>query len=388
MKLTLLLGALIALPALGVDFFVPSMPVLAAALDIAAAAAQLTVTAYFIGISGGLLLWGPLSDRFGRKPVLLTGLAAMLVSSLAATLMESAAALAVARLAQGLSMASGAVISRSVVRDLYQQHEQAAGMLSRMMIVFSIVPICAPVAGALLSQSLGWQAVFASLAVIAAILAVVVAFGLAETAPAERRSAHPFAIARTFVEILREPRFIAPFLLVLCCHVGILAWVSNSAMTLIRGMAVSPAAYGLMFAFVATGQILGAATGTRLILRLGTPGVVRLGAGLLLAAGGSAAAFAWAGAAHWAAVVAPFALFLFGSALLIPTATAAALTPFPSAAGTASSLMGAIGFSAGALVSTLLGAAFDGSARPMATTAAAAGVLAFLVHRILLHGKA
>ena len=387
MKLTVLLGALIALPALGTDFFVPALPALAESYAVDAGAAQLTITTYFGGIAAGQLLWGPLSDRYGRKPVLLAGLATMLASSVAALAAESIVTLSAARAAQGLGMSAGAVMGRSVVRDLYA-HDQAARMLSAMMVVFSVVPITAPLLGALLAGALGWQAIFAGMAAIAAALLAWVAFGLAESAPEERRSAHPAAIARTFAHVLREPRFLAPFLLVLCCHVGILAWVSNSALTLIRGMDVSPAAYGLMFAFVATGQILGAAVGTRLIIRLGTPGVVRLGARLLLAAGGSAAVFAWAGAAHWAVVVAPFALFLFGSALLIPTATAAALTPFPSAAGSASSLMGAIGFSAGALVSTLLGAVFDGSARPMATTAAAAGICAFLVHRILVHGKA
>ena len=387
MKLTVLLGALIALPALGTDFFVPALPALAESYSVDAGAAQLTITTYFGGIAAGQLLWGPLSDRYGRKPVLLAGLATMLASSVAALAAESIVTLSAARAAQGLGMSAGAVMGRSVVRDLYA-HDQAARMLSAMMVVFSVVPITAPLAGALLAGALGWQAIFAGMAAIAAALLAWVAFGLAESAPEERRSAHPAAIARTFAHVLREPRFLAPFLLVLCCHVGILAWVSNSALTLIRGMDVSPAAYGLMFAFVATGQILGAAVGTRLIIRLGTPGVVRLGAGLLLAAGGSAAVFAWAGVAHWAVVVAPFALFLFGSALLIPTATAAALTPFPSAAGSASSLMGAIGFSAGALVSTLLGAIFDGSARPMATTAAAAGVCAFLFQKFYFNGKA
>jgi len=387
MRLTVLLGALIALPALGTDFFVPSLPALAASLSIDAAAAQLTVTTYFAGLAAGQLLWGPLSDRYGRKPVLFAGLAIMLGSSLAALLAESVASLSAARLAQGLGMSSGAVIGRSVVRDLYA-HEQAARMLAAMMIVFSIVPITAPLAGALLTASAGWRSIFGAMAAIAAVLLACVAFGLAETAPAARRSAHPVAIARTFAHILGEPRFVAPFLLVLCCHVGILAWVSNSALTLIRGMGVSPPAYGLMFAFVATGQIVGAAAGTRLLLRLGAARMMRLGAMLLLAAGGSAAALAWAGVSHWSAVVPPFALFLFGSALLIPTATAAALTPFPAAAGSASSLMGAIGFAAGALVSTALGAVFDGSARPMASVAALAGLAAMVFEKRLMRGKA
>jgi DHA1 family bicyclomycin/chloramphenicol resistance-like MFS transporter len=387
MKLTVLLGALIALPALGTDFFVPALPALAESFSVDAGAAQLAITTYFAGIAAGQLVWGPLSDRYGRKPVLLVGLATMLASSLAALVAESLAVLSVARLAQGLGMSSGAVMGRSVVRDLYA-HEQAARMLAAMMIVFSVVPITAPLAGALLTSAAGWRAIFAGMAVIAALLLAWVVFGLAETAPRERRSAHPLAIARTFVHILADRRFVAPFLLVLCCHIGILAWVANSALTLIRGMDVSPPAYGLMFAFVATGQIVGAAAGNRLLRKYGTAGVMRLGAVLLLVAGGTAAALAWAGVAHWWAVVPPFALLLFASALLIPTATAAALTPFPAAAGSASSLMGAIGFAAGALVSTLLGAVFDGTARPMATAAALAGIGAFGFHRLFFHGKA
>lgn len=387
MKLTVLLGMLIALPALGTDLFVPALPGLAASLGAQPAAAQLTLTTYFIGLAAGQLLWGPLSDRYGRKPVLLAGLAAMLAASLAAVLMESVASLSAARLCQGLGMSSGAVIGRSVVRDRYAQ-EQAARMLAAMMIVFSIVPITAPLAGALLAASAGWRSIFGAMALVAAALIVFVVAGLAESAPALRRSAHPAAIARTFVQILREPRFVAPFLLVLCAHVGILAWVSNSAFTLIRGMGVSAAAYGFMFAVVATGQIAGAAASTRLVLRLGSARLMTLGAQLMLAAGGAAALFAWAGLAHWTAVVAPFVLFLFASALLIPSATAAALTPFPGAAGTASSLIGALGFTAGALVSTALGAAFDGTARPMASAAAVAGLAAFLFQKHLRHAKA
>ena len=387
MKLTLLLGALIALPALGTDFFVPALPALAESFSVDAGSAQLAITTYFAGIAAGQLLWGPLSDRYGRKPVLMVGLATMLGASLAALFAESLGALSMARLAQGLGMSSGAVMGRSVVRDLYA-HEEAARMLAAMMIVFSIVPVTAPLAGALLTSYAGWPSILGGMALIAAVLLAWVAFGLAETAPAERRSAHPAAIARTFVHILAEPRFVAPFLLVLCCHVGILAWVSNSALTLIRGMEVSPPAYGLMFAIVASGQIVGAAIGTRLLRRMGSRRLMRAGAVLLLVAGGSAAALAWAGVAHWAVVVPPFALFLLGSALLIPTATAAALTPFPAAAGSASSLMGAIGFACGALVSTALGAAFDGSARPMATVAALAGLAAVVLQKKQLNGKA
>ena len=382
----MLLGVLMALPALGTDLFLPALPVLAQALDADVAAAQLTLTTYFLGLAIGQLLWGPLSDRFGRKPVLLAGLGLLLASSLAAASMDSVGAVTAARLVQGLATSSGAVIVRSIVRDLYA-HEQAARLLASITIVFSIVPIAAPLGGALLVGSGGWQAVFWCLALAAALLIAATGAGLRETAPRERRSAHPADIARTFRTVLGERRFVAPFLLILCAQIGILAWVSNSAFTLVSGLGVSVGAYSVMFAAVMLGQISGAWCSSRLVLRLGIVTLLRSGAALMLAGGLAAAALAWGGVAHWAAVVAPFFAFLLGSALTVPNATASALSPFPKAAGSASSLIGAIAFTAGALISAGLGAAFDGSARPMATVAALAGVAAFLFERFLVRGK-
>jgi DHA1 family bicyclomycin/chloramphenicol resistance-like MFS transporter len=387
LRLTVLLGVLIALPALGTDLFVPALPVLAYALAVEASAAQYTITTYFVGLGAGQLLWGPLSDHLGRKPVLLAALLLMLASSVAAALTPSLSAVAAARLVQGLAMSSGAVIVRSVVRDLYA-HEQAARLLASVTIVFSIVPIAAPITGALLANSGGWQAVLWCMATIAAVLLVATGLGLGETAPAERRSAHPFAIARTFATVLGERRFVGPFLLILCSQLGIFAWVSNSAFTLVSGLGVSVGAYSLMFAAVMLGQISGAWASRRLVLRMGITKLLRSGAVLMLCAGVVAAGLAWVGIAHWLAVVLPYCAFLFGTALIVPNATAAALSPFPGVAGSASSLIGAIGFTAGAVVSAGLGAAFDGTARPMTTIAAAAGVAAFLFERFLLRGKA
>ena len=367
-RLTVLLGVLIALPELGTDLFVPSLPMLARGLQVEVAAAQLTLTAYFFGLAAGQLLWGPLSDRFGRKPVLLSALLLMLASTLAAAFMTSVAAVGSARLIQGLAMSSGAVIVRSIVRDLYA-HEQAARLLATVTIVFSIVPIAAPLTGALLVGGGSWQAVFWFLAAAAALLLTWTGFGLAETAPAERR-------------------FVAPFVLILCSHIGILSWVSNSSFTLVSGLGVTVGAYSLMFAAVMCGQISGAWSSRRLVPSLGIPRLLRCGVATMLAGGAIAALLAWSGVAHWGAVVAPFFVFLFGTALVVPNATALALSPFPATAGSASSLIGAIGFTAGAVVSSLLGAAFDGSARPMATVAAFAGTAAFTLEWLLLRGKA
>jgi DHA1 family bicyclomycin/chloramphenicol resistance-like MFS transporter len=383
---TVLLGVLIALPALGTDLYVPALPVLAQALGADADAGQLTLTTYFVGLAAGQLLWGPLSDRFGRKPVLLTGLLIMLASSVIGYFLTSIAAVAAVRLAQGLGMSSGALIGRTIVRDLHS-HEQAARMLASMTIVFSVVPMAAPVAGALLAGSAGWPWVFAAMAGVAVLLLISLRT-LEETAPAARRSVRPGALARTFAAILADRRFLAPFALVFCAHMGILAWVSNSAFTLVRGLGVSTFAYGLMFALVMLGQITGAWASSRLVVRLGIARLLRFGALLMLVSGAAAAALAWSGAGHWLAVTLPFMVLLFGTALIVPNATAAALTPFPASAGAASSIIGALGFTVGAIISTVLGAAFDGTAQPMATVAAAAGIGAFLAERFLLRGKA
>lgn len=382
----MLLGVLVALPAMGTDLFVPALPLIAQALAVEAGAAQFTLTTFFIGLAAGMLLWGPLSDRYGRKPVLCAGLAAMLAASLAAAHVDSVGAIAAARLVQGLAMSSGAVIARTVVRDLHA-HEQAARLLASMTIVFSVVPIAAPLIGAAIAGQAGWRAIFWCFAAIAAALGVAVLAGLRETAPRERSSAHPADIARTFRAILGERRFVAPFLLIICAHVGILAWVSSSAFVLVRGFGVSTAGFGLAFAAVMLGQITGAWASSRLVLRVGIPRLLRLGAALMLAAGIAAAALAWAGAAYWPAVVLPFLVFLFGTALIVPNATAAALSPFPGSAGAAASIIGAIGFTIGAFVSAGLGLAFDGTARPMAALAACAGVGAFLLERKLFRGK-
>ena len=382
----MLLGVLIALPALGTDMYVPAMPALAAAVGADVSAVQFTLTTYFVGLAAGQLAWGPLSDRYGRKPVLLAGLATTLAASIAGSLVDSVAAVAMVRLAQGLGMSSGALIGRTIVRDLYEK-EHAAKMLASMTIIFSVVPIAAPVAGGVLAGAAGWNSVFVVMAGVIALLAVLVT-RIAETAPAARRSVHPGEIARTFFTILTDRRFFSPFLVVFCAHMAVLAWIANSSFTLVSGFGVSPLFFGFLFAFVMVGQIVGAWASSRLVLRLGIPEMLRLGALVMLLAGLAGAALAYGGVMHWAAVTVPFMAVLFGTALIVPNATAAALTPFPQYAGAASSVIGVIGFTVAAVISTVLGAVFDGTARPMTTVAALAGIGAFAFERLLIRGKA
>jgi DHA1 family bicyclomycin/chloramphenicol resistance-like MFS transporter len=381
--LTVLLGLLVALTPLGTDSYLPTLPAIAQAFDAPVSAVQFTITTFFLGIAAGQLAWGPLSDRFGRKPVLLCGLILFFASALACLGADSVASLALWRFVQGLGMSSGPVIARTIVRDLHS-HEQAARMLARMMVVFGVVPIAAPLVGAQLLAWWGWKSTFGLLACVALALIVSVSGALKETVPAARSTLSPGRIARLFATILAERRFVSPFCVLLGAQIGIFAFVTNSAFVLVKVFGLSAREYSVLFAVVMIGQIAGAWFTSRMVVRLGIAGMLRFGTTLACASGLIAATLAWAGVAHWLAIVLPFMGFMFAASCIVPNATAAALSPFPQSAGSASSLLGACAFMLGAVVSAVLGALYDGSARPMTTALALAGLGALLAERCLM----
>src|SRR5262245_29439804 len=380
--LTTLLGVLIGLTALGMDMFLPSVPAIAQAFDVEPGSAQLAVTTYLLGLATGQLAWGPLADRFGRKPVLLGALVLFFASSAACAAATSLNSVVLLRFVQGAGMSSGPVIARSVVRDL-AAHEQAAHLLGRMTVVFGFFPVLGPLVGAQMLSFGGWGAVFWLYAVIALALLAIVALRFPETAPAERPAISVARIGERYALLLSDRRFVAPLATALCAQMGILAFVATSSLVLVQGLRLTPTQFSVLFAMVMIGQMTGGFIGSRLVLRLGIERMVRLGTRLALAAGALLAILVYAGVAHWSAIVLPMLGYILGCALLLPNATAAALTPFPGIAGAASSLLGVLPFALGAAVSALLGTAFDGTARPLALAVALAGAGAFACERLL-----
>jgi len=362
------------------DMFLPSVAVIAQAFGAEPGAAQHAVTTYLLGLAIGQIAWGPVSDRYGRKPVLLAGLGLFLASSVWGATANSIPELLLLRFLQGIGMSSGPVVARSIVRDLYAR-EQAAHLLSRMMAVFGVVPVAGPLVGAQAIALSGWPAVFWVYAAVALSLIAAVAFGMRETAPAGRPSIALPRIAASYAMLFRDPRFRAALTTMLLAQLGIIAFVSSSSLAMVQALHLTPTAFSLLFAAVMFGQISGGIIGSRLGVRLGIGRMVRLGAALAFGGGLLLAALALAGVAHWSAVVLPMILYLFGCAFMIPNATAAALAPFPKVAGAASSLLGALPFGLGAAVSAALAAAFDGTTRPMALAIAMFGFLAFLSER-------
>lgn len=380
--LTLLLGVLLALTALGMDMFLPAVPVLARALGADAGLAQQTVTTYLLGLALGQFGWGPVSDRFGRRPVLLAGLALFLASSAAVPFAGSMQSVVWLRFVQGVGASAGPVVARSIVRDLYAR-EQAAHLLARMTAVFGIVPLTAPLIGGQAVALGGWTALFWVYVGMAVLLLVAVGLGLSETAPAARPSIAPARIAANYAQLLADPRFRAPLATMLLGQMAIISFVSGSAVAVTRALELGPTGFSLMFSGVMLGQITGGLVGSRIVRRMGIARMVRFGVGLSACAGLCLAALAFAGIAHWAAVVLPMAAFLFGTSFVVPNATAAALSPYPQIAGAASSLLGSLPFALGAMVSASLAAAYDGSMRPMAASVAVFAVAAFLAEKFL-----
>jgi len=379
---TILLGVLLAFTPLGTDTFAVAMPTIAGVLGAEPGAVQLGVTTFFLGIAGGQLAWGPISDRFGRRPALLAGCALFLVASLSCAAAGSVGEIVALRFVQGLGMSSGPVVARSIVRDLYAR-ERAARLLAQMIVVFSFVPIAGPLVSAALLSWLGWPAIFGLHALVAGLVIATVVLGLKETAPHPRTSIHPARIAANFGALLVDRRFLSPVATTLCTLAGIYAFVSNSAFALVQGAGVTIVQYGALFAIVMVGGILGAWLSGVLVIRMGIPRLVRIGTAIAAATGVAIGILAWLGISHWAALIVPMTGYMFATSFILPNVTAATLSPFPHMAGAASSLLGAITFALGALISAALGAVFDGTVRPLATVLAVAGISAFVVESLL-----
>lgn len=357
--------------------YLPAFPALSASLGASEGAVQGTLAAFFLAFALGQGLLGPLSDRFGRRPPLLAGLALFVAASAACALAEAAGALAAARAAQGLGACSGMVIARAVVRDLYPPAE-AARAFAALMLVTGVAPMLAPLVGGVLLARFGWESIFWCLAALGLAALLAAAIRLPETRPADAPRHGVAGAARAYAALLRDARFVRPALVGAAGMAGLFAYIAGSPFALIRLLGVPEAEYGLYFGANALGMVAMAQVGARLAGPLGGPARVLRAAAAGLALAGAllvAGSFATGTALGRWAVVVP--LFLYVSALgaVLPNAAALAMAPFGRTAGTASALMGMGQFGAGAVAAVALGlvGGGSGSALPMALAVALGG---------------
>ncbi|MFD9128740.1 Bcr/CflA family multidrug efflux MFS transporter [Kitasatospora sp. NPDC059571] len=378
LRLILVLGALSAFGPLSLDMYLPAFPSIAADLGVRAADVQLTLTACLLGLALGQLVVGPISDSRGRRTPLLIGLGCYAAVSLACAFAPSAGVLTGLRFAQGLAGAAGIVISRAVVRDLYDGVE-AARFFSLLMLVNGLAPILAPVLGSELLRFADWRAVFAVLTVIGAALLAAAALALPESLPPARRSAGGLARSvRSFGGLLRDRRFMGHALSAGAVFAAMFAYISGSSFVLQQVYGLSAQQFGLVFGGNALGLVLLGQLNARL-LRDRAPGTL-LRAGLVLSAAGAAGLVlaVTAGLGLWA-VCASLVPVVGAVGFVMPNATALALSG-QAQAGTASALLGLLQFAFGALAAPLVGLGGAGSALPMAVVIAAFAGTALLVH--------
>jgi MFS transporter, DHA1 family, multidrug resistance protein len=371
--LTALLSLLTALGPLAVDMYLPSFPDIARVLATEPATVQLTLSLYMVSYAIGQVVYGPLSDRYGRLPVMRAALAIYCVASLACALAPDIELLLAARMLQALGSSGAIVLARAIVRDLYSG-ARAGRELSLMGAIMALAPVLAPMIGGVLQSAFGWRSHFVLHMAIGLIAAAVVWRKLPETMHSRSGPLSPRAIVAAYAEIARNRAVLAYVAMLAVSFAGVFAWISGSSFVLQEIYGLSALTYGLAFAAASGGYLAGTAIATRIVQRLGLDRTIGIGAAALAAGGLAAIAAIPVGGNSAILLVAAMALYAAGMGLVQPQTVAGAMMPFPHRAGTASSLLGVTQMVCAALSGAIVGQLLGASAWPVAIPLAVTGL--------------
>ncbi|MBP5859074.1 multidrug effflux MFS transporter [Marivibrio halodurans] len=385
---TALLVMLTALGPLSTDLYLPSLPAMRQSFATDVPTIQLTLSVYMIAFAVGQLIWGPLSDRYGRRGPLLVAGALYLGASILCMVAPTVEFLIAARLVQGVGGCAGQVVARAVVRDVHGR-AGARRVLAAIAAAMGLAPAIAPAIGGVLTDAFGWSACFWVLSLVGAVALLGVGLLLRETnAACGTGTIGPGRIATGYLTLLRQRQFTGFALAATTSYSGLFAWISGSSHVFIGLLDVSPSLYGLCFSSVVVGFILGARLAGRLPMEPGR--AVLLGAVINAVGGGVMLAVLLAGKAGVATILAPMILYMVGMGIVLPNAQAGAIGPFPRHAGAASSLIGFVQYGFAALVGLGVGHGFEGGASSMAVvmagTIAACGAGAVLAYLAIIRG--
>lgn len=371
----LLLASLTALTALSIDMNLPAMPQFARIFGTDVATAQLTLSLFLIGFGAGQLVCGPLADRYGRRPVLLSGLALYAVAGFLCASSTSLGMLVGLRALQGFGASVGPILARAIVRDRFEGKE-AVGVLSQITQVMIIAPMVAPSLGGILLGTTGWRSIFLLLATFGTVMLAIVARSLPETIPYRHTDPGYLGhIGRSFKSALSHRDTRLNLLNICLASAGMFAYISGSPFVVMDVFGVSQGLFGILFALPALSLLVGATVNRRLLATKSSEEILWIGARIVAVAGALIALLSLLNVGGVAAVIVPMMVYLFGVGLLMPNATSAAMAPHPHVAGLTSSLIGSLQTLAGALSGFVVGATFDHTSRPLALTV---GILAAL----------
>ncbi len=369
--LTALLAALSAVGPLTTDLYLPSLPDIVRLLDTTTSRGQLTISAYLIGFAVGQIVYGPVSDRHGRKPVLIGAIVLYCLASLTCAFSTSIEMLIGARALQALGGCGGIVLARAVVRDLYSG-ARAGRELSLMASVMALAPVLAPIAGGALQTAFGWRSSFLVLVVAGIVGIVVIWMLLPETL--KTRAAEPVSLGSmlaSFREVARDPAYRAYLGLATTSYAGLFAWISAASFVLQDLYGLSPLSFGVAFAAGSVGYMVGSTFAARLVVRVGLDGIIGIGGATLTVGGLAMVASLALGLTSAMSLVFPMAIYLAGLGMVLAQSIAGAMTPFPQRAGSASALLGFVQQSVSAILGAVVGSLLGQSAWPLAAAVAA-----------------
>jgi DHA1 family bicyclomycin/chloramphenicol resistance-like MFS transporter len=361
----LVLALLLSIQPVTTDLYLPALPALTRSLGATLSAAQLTLSGLLLAFGTSQMVWGPLSDRFGRRPILIAGLSIYTAASLGAALAPSMTLLIVWRIAQGAAMGAVVMSARAIVRDLYTPLEGARAMSKALTGLGIVACLCAPLGG-LLSQWLGWRAALLSLTVYAIVTLALVAWRLPETLLQRNpRALQPGVLVNNWMLVLRNPTFWAFSLQTTASYGGLFTFLAASSFVFIEVLGATRTGYGAIMASACAAYFAGTFVCRRLLARHGLQRTVAIAGGLSMAGGTLMAVVAFVGWHQPWALMAPFYLFMLGHGIHQPCGQSGAVGPFPRSAGVASALNGFMMMLVAFGIGGWLGVALNGTVWPL-----------------------
>jgi MFS transporter, DHA1 family, multidrug resistance protein len=361
----LVLAMLLSIQPVTTDLYLPALPALTRSLGAQMAAAQLTLSGLLLAFGCSQMVWGPLSDRFGRRPILLAGLGIYTVASLGSAFAPTMTLLIVWRIAQGAAMGAVVMCARAIVRDLYTPLDGARAMSKALTGLGIVACICAPLGG-VLSEWLGWRAALMALTVYAVATLALVALRLPETlAHRNPKALQPRALVGTWMQVLRSPTFWAFSLQTTATYGGLFTFLAASSFVFIDVLGLTRTQFGWTMASACVAYLAGTFLCRRLLVRQGLLRTVAIAGALSVSGGTLMAAVAFMGWHQPWALLLPFYLFMLGHGIHQPCGQSGAVGPFPKAAGVASALNGFMMMLAAFGIGGWLGMRLDGTVWPL-----------------------
>ncbi|HEY5462750.1 MAG TPA: multidrug effflux MFS transporter [Hanamia sp.] len=373
------LGLLSAMGAFSIDMYLPGFPDIAKDLHTTVAHITLSITSFFIGISIGQMIYGPLLDKYGRKKPLYIGLVVYLLTSIACAYAPTANALIGIRFLQALGSCAGMVASRALVRDIFPVEENAK-IFSLLMLVLALSPIVAPTLGGYMTSLFGWQSIFFILASIAGLTLLLVYFKLPEgRKPETSLSLLPRPIINGFLEVAKVPQFYTYAFAGAIASSGLYAYIAGSPFVFMELYHVSDKQYGWIFAFIAMGLITASQVNNLLLRKYTSEQIIKVTLFCQTLTGIALVIGTWFHLLGLYSTIFLILIFLSTQGFAFPNSSALCLAPFSKNAGTASALMGALQLGIGAVSTALVSILANGTPMPMAAVMCGCAVGSFIV---------